>query len=103
MRAGRPHGVPGGRPRPALTRQAGWPNLRTWVCGSIVHGKAAWPAPARPEAGFRILDEPFLGRVWELPLVAHERSSWVRHMMTGPGLDPRAYPADSVEAVVGLP
>ncbi|WP_440074228.1 hypothetical protein [Streptosporangium sp. OZ121] len=85
------------------TQDALWLNLYTWVHSSIIHGKAAWLTLARPEEGFRILDEPFLGCVWELPLVAHERSSWVRHMMMGPGLDPRAYLADSVEATVGLP
>ena len=39
---------------------------------------------------------PWIGCVWELPPLLHERDAWVRHMLTPDAPDLDAYLADSL-------
>ena len=57
-----------------------WLNLYAWVQEAIVHCRAA-SAPLAAPTSFAELSEPLIGCVWELPVLAHERSAWVRHVM----------------------
>jgi hypothetical protein len=41
-----------------------------------------------------IEDRPWIGCVWELPPIAHERDAWVRHMLLPDKPDLDAYLAD---------
>ena len=41
-----------------------------------------------------IEDRPWIGCVWELPPIAHERDAWVRHMLVPDQPDLSAYLAD---------
>jgi hypothetical protein len=38
--------------------------------------------------------KPLIGRVWELPRMAHERADWVRHMFAPDTFDLAGYLAD---------
>ena len=60
-------------------------------------------AAAQPELGcpdtdprnFMVIqDRPWIGCVWELPPIAHERDAWVRHMLLPDQPDLGAYLAD---------
>ena len=41
-------------------------------------------------------DLPWIGCVWELPPVLHERDAWVRHLLTPDAPDLQAYVADTL-------
>jgi hypothetical protein len=42
------------------------------------------------------LDRPWIGCVWELSPLHHERNAWVRHILTGDSPDLDGYVADSM-------
>jgi hypothetical protein len=82
----------------------------SWVWGTVIECRTA--AAGMPLLGcanqdpenFRPLDRPWIGCVWELAPLEHERSAWVRHglMPASPDLD--GYLADVVaEGPVGDP
>lgn len=78
-----------------------WLNVYMWCRGAIVRCVMA-SAPHDDPTAFEALDEPLIGCVWELPVLCHERSAWVRHMMIDSDLP--AYLADRVfEGPVGAP
>jgi hypothetical protein len=57
-----------------------WLNLYTWVYQSILHCRTA--SSPLGDVSFGELAEPLIGCVWELPALVHERSAWVRHVMS---------------------
>jgi hypothetical protein len=69
-----------------------WLNLYSWVYQSILHCRAAWSPLAA--VSFAELDEPLIGCVWELPALVHERSAWVRHVLSPARPDLPGYLAD---------
>ncbi len=80
-----------------------WFNLYSWLYGAILHCRAASATFAEPTV-FTPLVEPLIGCVWELPAVVHERSAWVRHVLTPARPDVDAYVADVLpEGPVGAP
>ena len=81
---------------------AAYLNAYSWVWDNVLHFRAA--AAAQPQLGcpdadpthFVVLDRPWIGCVWELPPIAHERDAWVRHMLLPDKPDLCAYLADSM-------
>lgn len=81
---------------------AAYVNAYSWVWDNVLHYRAA--ASAQPELGcpdgdpahFIVVDRPWIGCVWELPPIAHERDAWVRHMLLPGKPDLEAYLADSM-------
>lgn len=74
----------------------------SWVWGNAVHSQGA--SAGEPYLGcedkdltnFVILSEPLVGCVWELPAMAHERTAWVRHMLSPEAPDLDGYLADTL-------
>jgi hypothetical protein len=72
----------------------------SWVWDNVLHCRSA--AAAQPALGcpdddmtnFVALDRPWIGCVWELAPIAHERDAWVRHMLVPDTPDLAAYLAD---------
>lgn len=83
---------------------AAYLNAYTWVWDNVLHMRGA--AAAQPEldcpdddpAHFVALDRPWIGCVWELPPIHHERNAWVRHMLAAEQPDLDGYLADSMES-----
>ncbi|MCE7010553.1 hypothetical protein LWC34_48290 [Kibdelosporangium philippinense] len=73
-----------------------WLNLYVWVYQAILHVRAA--SSTLDTVEFSELTEPLIGCVWELPALVHERSAWVRHVMTPDSPDLDAYLADVLPA-----
>ncbi|CAM3467942.1 hypothetical protein KIPE111705_09995 [Kibdelosporangium persicum] len=73
-----------------------WLNVYTWVYQAILHVRAA--SSPLENVAFGELTEPLIGCVWELPALVHERSAWVRHVMTPDRPDLDAYLADVLPA-----
>jgi len=80
---------------------AAYLNAYSWVWDNVLYFRAA--ASAQPELGcpdndptsfIVIEDRPWIGCVWELPPIAHERDAWVRHMLLPGQPDLGAYLAD---------
>jgi hypothetical protein len=69
-----------------------WLILYTWVYQAILHVRGA--SSPLGDADFGELTEPLIGCVWELPALVHERSAWVRHVMSPAAPDLPAYLAD---------
>lgn len=57
-----------------------WLNAYLWCHEAILQCVMA-SAPTDSPESFTALSEPFIGCVWELPIVEFERSSWVRNML----------------------
>jgi hypothetical protein len=74
----------------------------SWVWGNAVHTQGA--SAGEPYLGcsdkdltnFVIASEPLVGCVWELPTMAHERTAWVRHMLSPEAPDLDGYLADTL-------
>ena len=80
---------------------AAYLNAYSWVWDNVLHlraAAAAQPALGCPDADpthFMVIeDRPWIGCVWELPPIAHERDAWVRHMLLPDKPDLDAYLAD---------
>jgi hypothetical protein len=81
---------------------AAYLNAHTWVWHNVLHMRGA--AAAQPELGcpdddpahFIVLDRPWIGCVWELPPINHERNAWVRHILMPGSPDLHGYLADSM-------
>ncbi|MBO0789214.1 MAG: hypothetical protein J2P33_24395 [Actinobacteria bacterium] len=81
---------------------AAYLNAYSWAWDNVLHYRAA--AAAQPAVGcpdddpthFIVVDRPWIGCVWELPPIAHERDAWVRHMLLPDKPDLAAYLADSM-------
>lgn len=79
-----------------------WLNVYMWCHEAIIRCVMA-SAPLDDPIAFAELDEPLIGCVWELPVLCHERSAWVRHMLMAPS-DLASYMADRMfEGPVGAP
>jgi hypothetical protein len=105
----------GGLPRPAdntppaafsvLHRgeDAVWLNAYAWCDEAIARCRVA-SAPLDDPTRFEPIAEPLIGCVWELPVLVHERSAWVRHVLQPQRPDLDGYLADvRQEGAVGLP
>ena len=73
----------------------------SWVWDNVLHVRAA--AAAQSALGcsdadpthFKVIDDrPWIGCVWELTPIVHERDAWVRHMLLPDKPDLDAYLAD---------
>ncbi|MER6673257.1 hypothetical protein [Streptomyces sp. NPDC000983] len=77
-------------------------NAYSWVWDNVLHfrgGAAGQPVlgcPDRDPAHFVAPGMPWIGCVWELPPIQHERDAWVRHMLAPETPDLEAYLADSL-------
>ncbi|MBW5483280.1 hypothetical protein [Streptomyces bambusae] len=79
-------------------------NVYSWVWDNVLHfagGAAGQPVLGCPDhdpTHFVRLERSFIGCVWELAPLRHEREAWVRHMLEpAPGnADLEAYVADSL-------
>jgi hypothetical protein len=77
-------------------------NAYTWVWDNALHMRGA--VAAQPELDcpdddpthFIALDRPWIGCVWELSPIHHERNAWVRHILLPGAPDLDAYVADSM-------
>ena len=59
-----------------------WLLLDWWAHGDILCQRLSLKTA---DGGFEAQDHrPLAACVWELPILAHERDAWVRHMMTAP-------------------
>lgn len=74
----------------------------SWTWGNVVECRAA--VAGIPELGcddenpenFMVLDRPWMGCVWELAPLGHERSAWIRHVLQPDEPDLRGYLADTL-------
>jgi hypothetical protein len=73
-----------------------WLMVYTWVYQAILHVRGA--SSPLGDADFGEIGEPLIGCVWELPALVHERSAWVRHVLTPETPDLAAYLADVLPA-----
>ncbi|WP_256920774.1 hypothetical protein [Streptomyces hilarionis] len=80
-------------------------NAYSWVWDNVLHfggaaaGQPVLGCPDHDPTRFTAVDRSWIGCVWELPPILHERDAWVRHMLdrrTGEAPDLRAYLADSL-------
>ncbi|MFF0593754.1 hypothetical protein [Streptomyces antibioticus] len=77
-------------------------NAYSWVWDNVLHYRGA--AAGQPALGCPDLDPtrfvrhdlPWIGCVWELPPVLHERHAWVRHLLRPEVPDLSAYLADAL-------
>ena len=81
---------------------AAYLNTYSWVWGNVLH--AAHAAAAQPvldcpdddPTHFMALSRPWIGCIWELPPLGHERSAFVRHVLMPDQPDLAGYLADSM-------
>ncbi len=78
-------------------------NAYSWVWDNVLHfggaaaGQPALGCPDLDPTHFIKTTSPWIGCVWELPPILHERNAWVRHMLADPAApDLDAYIADSL-------
>jgi hypothetical protein len=82
---------------------AAYVNAYTWVWDNVLHCATAaagipfLDCPDTDPTHFVELKRSWIGCVWELPPMAHERSAWVRHMLTPDIPDLAGYLADTME------
>lgn len=71
-----------------------------WWTGENMLRHHVWTAPLAPPHTFESLDKSDLAMcVWELAVIQHERSAWLRHVLTPEGrADVAAYEADVLNA-----
>lgn len=81
---------------------AAYVNVYSWVWDNVIHygaaaaGQPVLDCPDDDPTHFVRLDRPWIGCMWELPAIGHERSAWVRHMIKPDLPDLQAYLADSL-------
>ncbi|MEU8700390.1 hypothetical protein AB0C61_22525 [Streptomyces sp. NPDC048680] len=77
-------------------------NAYSWVWDNVLHfrgaaaGQPALDCPDLDPTHFVVQSRPWIGCVWELPPLTHERDAWVRHVLAPEHPDLAAYLADSV-------
>ncbi|HEY9375204.1 hypothetical protein [Streptomyces sp.] len=77
-------------------------NAYSWVWDNVLHfggaaaGQPVLNCPDTDPAHFVRTDSPWIGCVWELPPILHERDAWARHMLTPDTPDLDAYVADAL-------
>jgi hypothetical protein len=91
-------------------RDAVYLNAYSWVWDNVLHCRTASAGSGflgsidGELTDFHQLHHPWIGCVWELPPLAHERSAWVRHMLMPPQPQMSAYLADALPpGPVGAP
>lgn len=83
-------------------RSAAYLNAYTWVwdnvieCRSATAGEPSIGSPDTVWTRFGELPRPWIGCVWELPPLEHERSAWVRHVLSPAAPDLAAYLTDTL-------
>ncbi|MFI8164862.1 hypothetical protein ACIPM2_21400 [Streptomyces sp. NPDC086081] len=79
-------------------------NAYSWVWDNVLHfggaaaGQPVLGCPDRDPTHFVPSARPWIGCVWELPPIQHERDAWVRHLLTPDVPDLTAYLSDSLPA-----
>ncbi|USQ84351.1 hypothetical protein NFX46_11415 [Streptomyces phaeoluteigriseus] len=79
-------------------------NAYSWVWDNVLHfggaaaGQPVLGCPDRDPAHFVPTDRPWIGCVWELPPLLHERDAWVRHLLAPEVPDLEAYLTDLLPA-----
>ena len=79
-------------------------NAYSWVWDNVLHfrgasaGQPVLGCPDLDPTHFITPDLPWIGCVYELPPILHERDAWVRHLLTPEVPDLDAYLADSLAA-----
>ncbi|MGW0119404.1 hypothetical protein [Streptomyces sp. NPDC003327] len=77
-------------------------NVYSWVWDNVLQftgaaaGQAALGCPDTDPAHFVRVDRSWIGCVWELAPYGHERSAWVRHVLTPAAPDLPGYLADAL-------
>lgn len=89
---------------------AAYLNAYSWVWDNVIHcvnaaaGQSAVDCPDDDPTHFVTLTKPWIGCIWELPAVGHERNAWVRHVFAPQTPDLDAYLADTMaEGLTGGP
>jgi hypothetical protein len=83
-------------------RKAMYLNAYAWVWDNVLHCRTAAAAeaflgcPDDDPTHFVELTRPFIGCIWELPPLEHERAAWVRHVFGTDTADLPAYLADTM-------
>jgi len=73
-------------------------------CASAAAGVPFLGCPDEDPRNFTKLDRRWIGCVWELPPIGHERSAWVRHVLMPDEPDLAAYLSDTLpEGRIGAP
>jgi hypothetical protein len=81
---------------------AAYLNVYSWVWDNVLHMRGAAAAqsavgcPDDDPTHFMSLDNDWIGCVWELGPLQHERDAWIRHMLKPAEPDLDAYLADSM-------
>jgi hypothetical protein len=81
---------------------AAYLNAYSWVWDNVLHcanaaaGQPVLDCPDDDPRHFMRLDRPWIGCIWELPALGHERSAWVRHVFAPDEADLEGYLADSL-------
>lgn len=84
------------------TGQGSYLNAYSWVWGNVLHfagaaaGQPMLDCPDDDPTNFVRVHKPWIGCVWELPPLEHERSAWARHILVPEEPDLDAYLADSL-------
>ncbi|MEU6950456.1 hypothetical protein ABZ957_35380 [Streptomyces sp. NPDC046316] len=77
-------------------------NAYSWVWDNVLHfggaaaGQPVLGCPDTDPTHFVRTAKPWIGCVWELPPILHERDAWVRHMLAPETPDLDAYVLDSL-------
>jgi hypothetical protein len=81
---------------------AAYLNAYSWVWDNVLHmrgaaaGQPALDCPDDDPTNFIVVDRPWIGCVYELPPLGHERDAWVRHMLAPEVPDLAGYLADTL-------
>ncbi|MFF8837142.1 hypothetical protein [Streptomyces sp. NPDC015130] len=79
-------------------------NAYSWVWDNVLHfggaaaGQPALDCPDDDPTRFVRVDRSWIGCVWELAPLEHERRAWVRHMLTPDAPDLSGYLADALRS-----
>ncbi|HEY4452976.1 MAG TPA: hypothetical protein VGN81_01590 [Pseudonocardiaceae bacterium] len=71
-----------------------WDNVMH--CASAAAGSEFLGCPDTDPTHFIELNRPWIGCVWEVPPITHERDAWVRHMLVPDEANLAGYLADSM-------
>ncbi len=83
-------------------REAAYLNAYSWVWDNVLHCACAVAGipflgcPDTDPTNFTELTRPWIGCVWELPALGHERSAWVKYLLAPDEPDLAGYLADTL-------
>jgi hypothetical protein len=81
---------------------AAYLNAYSWVWGNVIScataaaGQPVVDCPDDDPTHFATLTKPWIGCIWELPALGHERSAWVQHIIMPEQPDLDAYLSDQL-------